>query len=288
MRLLLALLLLLVGASPASAQELVPATPDEEKAIAAAVVEGIIALADFDSNAVVATADPALLDEMALVRDLALTLPPERFLPPFDGEACAPLWASLRILELRRNYGAAILEVLTGEDLLHLAIVDSRGPSAYVWQRVLNENQGGERSRASFLADPVAALRLLGATKVYIAADRAYAAYAGIEPAVVSLALRQADGSWRPDYRYLLQFWREAQITVVFVDIVHSAQIEPALLTPNQFLSGLAVLLSSEPVSPEELQRLAQPLAAGGSFTCLPAINSAPLVRCLDGSATCG
>jgi len=285
MRAFLALLLVLAG-SPTSAQEFVPASPAEEAAVAAAVVEGMVALADFDSNAVAATADPALLDEMAQVRDLALTLPPERFLPPFDGEACAPLWASLRILELRRDYGTVVLEAMTGEDLLHLAIVDSRGPSAYTWQRVLNKGDA-EGARAQLRADPVAVLRALGAQNLYIAGDRAYAAIAGYEPAEVSLALRQPDGSWRPDYRYHLQFWREAEIATIFA-YASRTPVEPAMLTAQQFLAGLAVLLSHEPMPPADLERLAQPLAAGGSFTCLPPINSAPLVRCLDGSASCG
>lgn len=285
---LLFVLLLVLSASPASAQELVPATAEEEKAIAAAIVEGMIALADFDSNAVVATADPALLDEMARVRDLALTLPPERFLPPFDGEACAPLWASLRILELRRDYGAFVLEAMTGEDLLHLAIIDSRGPSAYTSQRVLNDQQYGERNRADLTADPGLALRALGMTEIYVGDGRAYGAIPDYAPAVVSIALRQPDGSWRPDYRYHLEFWREAEIVITLAYAANVNPLEPAMLTPEQFLRGLGVLLSYEPLPAEELQRLAQPLAAGGEFTCLPSINTAPLVRCLDGSATCG
>jgi len=285
MRLLLALLLAL-SAPTASAQDLVPATPEEEAAIAAAVVEGMIALADFDSNAIVAAADPALLDEMAQVRDLALTLPPERFLPPFDGEACAPLWASLRILELRRDYGVFVLEAMTGEDLLHLAIVDSRGPSAYTWQRILNRHKP-EETRAKVRADPIGILRALGAQQVYIAGDLAYGAIEGYEPAAVLLARRRADGTWQPDYRYHLQFWREAEIVTVF-SYGSEVPIEPAMLTPQQFLAGFAFQLAGKVVPAEELQRLAQPLAAGGAFTCLPPINTAPLVRCLDGSATCG
>lgn len=288
MRLLLTMIVaLLLVASAARAQELVPATAEEQKAIAAAIVDGAIALAEYDAPGIAGTADLSLQAEMEQVRDLALTLPAERFLPPFDGEACAPLWASLRILELRRDYSQMVLEAMTGEDLLNLLIVDSRGPSAYTWQRMLNDS-GSAGWREKLQADPVAALKMFGIKALYVDGERAYGAIDGYEPAVVSVAMQHAHGSWRPDYRFHLEFWREIEITIAYAYALNKGEIEPAMLTPAQFLAGLSLFLSHEPVPPEELERLSQPLAAGGEFKCLPSINSAPLVLCLDGSATCG
>jgi hypothetical protein len=241
----------------APAQELVRATPQEEKAIAAAVVEGIVALGDFDSNKVVASADPMLAEEMAQVRELALALPPEQFLPPFDGPVCVPLWASLRILELRKNYGAPILEALTGEDLLHLAIVDSRS-APFLWQQLLNDETIGGRMRANMAGDPVEALRLGGIAPIYVAGDRAYAAISSYEPAA-SIAVRQADGTWWPDYRLHLQFYREDQITIEYRYVLDRRDIKPSLLAPVEYLAGFAPFLSEEPLAADDLQRWRSP-----------------------------
>jgi len=268
--------------APAAA---VPPTEEEFAAIAHVHVPALIAFFERDADALLAVADRSFVAWLEQERALALGLPAERLLAsaPRLSALCVPPVSAVRILSLRQMFPAARLAALTTSELLATGLAaDPSLPHRYAPDR-----------RLAAFTDPVAYLRD-GDDDLDIVGDRAYllldAHVIGLYHRV-SVAIRQADGSWRADPLWLYGMFTER--VVIFSN--GFAGIEPPW-SADAYLAALGTRLKRNAKTPglalseERLWALAQPPRRDDSLACLPSVEVPPYALCWseNGEVPCG
>jgi len=285
------LFLLLLLAQPTAASDLVPASDADYATLARLTAGAWLAWADGDTEAILAAEDDGLVGWLNRERSLALTLPADRLLPPFAGEAfpCVPLMTTLRVLTARQ-IPPKVLNDLSVAVLLERALTLS---AAMPEGTLAASLAAGGTVRAEIEADPAAAFRRRG-FGFLVGADRAWLTGPANPP--LSAATRDPGGRWHVDWRLPLAF-EEWSLRLAFVYGPGASELHG--LAPDAWPAALylAQLAARVPVfpPPEELLRLAEPPRPDPAqgcwepfldptlFLCLKGSEPAPCVRCEAG-----
>lgn len=257
-----------------------PLYGEDLAAVARVHVQSLVDYSDRDVEALLASADARFLAWLEAERRAALSLPADRLLSlaPSVSRFCVSPGTALRVLALRQVYPPARIAALSQAELLGILLTLHPAP-------VLEEDR-----RTAALSDPVRHLRNSTWER---RGDRAYllanSDAAGLYH-MVSVAIRQADGSWRPDHLWLLGFYADRAVILSdgFVEGLDPAG--PAAWTAEAYLEALGASLPGAPLSLARLRGLAKPGLLQGEYNCLPNPMLPPQVLCWSetGEIPCG
>jgi len=282
MLLLRSLVLLLLLTRSASAVELVPASDADYDRLARLTAGAWLAWADGDTEAILAAEDDGLLAWLNRERSLALTLPADRLLPPFAGEAfpCVPLTTTLRILSARQ-IPPKVLNDLSVAVLLERALTLSAAIPEVTLAAMIGKS---EARRAELEMDPAATFRRLQ-FGFLIGGERAW--LTGPVPAV-SVATRDPGGRWHIDWRLplALEEW-SARVSFAYGSPA-TWRVPPSEWPVDAYLGAVSAAIPGYP-APEELLRLAEPSRPDPTQGCWRPLLDPTLMLCKrhDGWGPC-